>query len=168
MSKFMDIIMLQLGKDDNHAQVLVKECLRRHGDKVLTALLKEFGHLHKYDTFDPQIMDNLSFEERKEALNIFTMVKEKRDEITQARACAYGRKQKRYIPTEEVTSPTIQLEILIISLIIDAKEGGDIAIADVFGEYLKAIIMNYVLVKFTGKTIDIMCTKVSSEYKKIV
>ena len=39
----MNIIMLQLGKDDTH--VLVK----LYGDKVLLVLLKEFGQLHKYD-----------------------------------------------------------------------------------------------------------------------
>ena len=107
MNKFMDIIMLQLGKDDKHAQVSVKEGLKRHGDKALTALLKEFGQLHKYDKLDPQIIDNLSFEKRKEALNIITMVKEKRDGIIKARACADGRNQRRYIPKEEAASPTI-------------------------------------------------------------
>ena len=60
MSKFMDIIMLQVTKDDKHAQVSVPEGIRRHGDKALDALLKEFGQVHKYDTFDPQHMHKLT------------------------------------------------------------------------------------------------------------
>ena len=95
-------------------------------------------------------------------LNIITMIKEKRDGKIKARACADGRKQRRYIPKEEATSPTIQLESLIMSLIIDAKEGRDVAIANVVGAYLKANMLDYVIVKLTGKTVDVMY-EVSSE-----
>ena len=34
MSRFMDIIMIQLAKDDKYAQVPVKEDTKRHGDKT--------------------------------------------------------------------------------------------------------------------------------------
>ena len=54
-----------------------------------------------------------------------------------------------------------------MSLIIDAKEVKEVAIADIVGAYLKANIMDYILVKLTGKTVEIMC-EVSSEYKKFV
>ena len=138
MSKFMNIIMLQITKDDKYAQVLVKEGLKKHGDKALEALLKEFGKLHKYDTFDPQYMDKLTPEMKKEALSLITIIKEKRIGIIKARACADGRKQRRYIGKENVASPTIQLKSLIMSLIIDAKEDRDIAVADVVGAYLLA------------------------------
>ena len=163
----MDIIMLQLGKSDKHAQVNVNEGVKRHGDKALVSLLKEFGQIHKYDTFDPQMMSSLTYEQRKAALNIITMIKEKRDGTIKTRACADGRKQRRYIPKEDVTSPTIQLESIIMCIIIDAKEGRDVAIADVVGTYLKANMDNFVLVKLTGKTVDIMC-EVSNEYEKFV
>ena len=68
---------------------------------------------------------------------------------------------------EDVSSPTMQLESLILSLIIDAHEGRDVAIADVVGAYLKAKMEDYVLVKLTGKEVDIMC-KVSEEYREYV
>ena len=104
---------------------------------------------------------------RKEALNLITMIKEKRDGRVKARACADGRKQRKYISKEEVSSPTMQLESLILSLIIDAKEGRDVATADVVGAYLLANMKDYVLVKLTGKSVDIMCG-VSAEYEKYV
>ena len=44
MSNFMNVIMLHITKDDKHAQVSVKEGLKRPGDKALEALLKEFRH----------------------------------------------------------------------------------------------------------------------------
>ena len=103
---------------------------------------------------------------KREALNLITMIKEKRSGTIKARACADGRKQRRYIAKEDVASPTIQLESLIVSLIIDAKEGRDVAIADVVGAYLLANMQDYVLIKLTGKTVDIMCgvDKVYEEY----
>ena len=40
MSKIMDIIMLQLSKTDKHAQVSIKEGIKRHGEEALVVLLK--------------------------------------------------------------------------------------------------------------------------------
>ena len=54
-----------------------------------------------------------------------------------------------------------------MSLIFDAKEGRNISIADVVGAYLKSNMLHYVIVKLTGKTLDVMC-EVSSEYEKII
>ena len=84
------------------------------------------------------------------------MIKEKRDGKIKAKACADGRKQRKYISKDEVSSSTIQLESLILSLIIDVHEGRDVAIADVVGAYLKAKMEDYVLVKLVGKEVDTM------------
>ena len=64
-------------------------------------------------------------------------------------------------------SPMIQLEMLILSLIINTKEGRYVAIADVVGAYLLVKIEDYVLIKLTGKTVDIMCEMISG-YRKCV
>ena len=61
----------------------------------------------------------------------------------------------------------MQLESLTLSLIIDAHEGRDVAIAEVVGAYLKAKMEDYVLVKLVGKEVDIRC-KVSEEYEEFV
>ena len=74
---FMDIIMTQVSNDDTHAQISVKEGLKRHGDRALQALLKEFGQIHKYNTFDQQHVKDLTPEMKKEALNLITMIKGK-------------------------------------------------------------------------------------------
>ena len=85
------------------------------------------------------------------------MVKEKRDGVIKARACADGHKQRRYISKEEVVSPTIQLESLIISLLIDAREGRDVETADIVGAYFLANMNDYVLLRLTGDTVNMMC-----------
>ena len=45
-------------------------------------------------------------------------------------------RQRLYITKHEVSSPTLLLISLILSLIIDAQEGCDVAISDVVGTYL--------------------------------
>ena len=46
----------------------------------------------------------------------------------------------------------------MISLMIDAKERWDVATADVVGAYLLADMDEFVLLKLTGQSIEIMCT----------
>ena len=113
--------------------------------------MAKFGHIHNHDTFTPQFSDKLTTEQRKQASHIITMIMEKRCGKVKARAYADGRKQRKCFKREDVSSPTIQQEILIMSMIIDAKEGKNVAIADVVGAYLLAQMNDYVLVKVTGK-----------------
>ena len=88
-------------------------------------------------------------------------------EKIKGRACADGRKQRRYISKEETSSPTIQIESLILSLSIDAKEKRDIATANVVGAYLLTEMQEYTLIKVTGESAEIMC-RVNDEYKDYV
>ena len=98
---------------------------------------------------------------------LLTMVKEKRNGIIKGRACADGRKkQQRYITKEEAMSPTVQLESLMMSLIIDAKEERDVATADVVGAYLLADLNDHVIIKFTGESVKVMC-KANASYKNM-
>ena len=56
-----------------------------------------------------------------------------------------------------MSSPTVQLDSIIITLAIDAKEGRDVATADVTGAYLKTEMTNQVIVKVEGEAASIMC-----------
>ena len=68
---------------------------------------------------------------------------------------------------ESVASPTLQLEALFLSLIIDVFEGRDVAIFDIPGAYLHAEMPEdkVVLMRFRGQFVDIMC-QVNPEHKK--
>ena len=56
-----------------------------------------------------------------------------------------------------MSSPTVELESLMISLLINAHEHRDVATANIVGAYLLADIDDFVLVKLNGETVDIMC-----------
>lgn len=99
----------------------VNERVRRQGDVDLKELFSEFGQIYKYDMFEALDIDSRSMEIKKEALNLMTMIKDKRCVKIKVRACADGRIQRRYIDENEVVSPTMQLDSLIISLMTDNK-----------------------------------------------
>ena len=111
----MGIMLSQLFKTDKHAHVSVSEGLKRRGDIALNTLLAEFGHIKGHNAFEPQIVDILILEDKKEALSLIKMLKEKEKRCNKinVKACADGRKQRRYISKNEVASPAIQLESLV-------------------------------------------------------
>ncbi len=57
----------------------------------------------------------------------------------------------------ETASPTVATDALLLSIIIDAYESRDVATADVAGAYLKAYMDDFVLMKFTRESVDILC-----------
>ena len=98
------------------------------------------------------------------------MIKKKRCGKIKGRTCADGSKQKRYLKHgETISSPTVSLEAILGTLIIDAKEDRDVAIFDVPGAYLQAEMPaeKKLLMVFRGEFVDIMC-EVNTEYKKYV
>ena len=117
--------------------------------------------------FTPLMVGGLSKKKRKMALNLLVIITEKRCRKIKGRVVADGSKQRSTVSREDAASPTIQLESLIMSLLIDAKEGRDEAISDVVGAYLLAEMKDHVLVKLTGIAVDVLC-KASEKYKKYV
>ena len=64
-------------------------------------------------------------------------LKEKRDGRLKGRGCADGRSQRDYIPKTETSSPTATLLGLILTCLIDAFEGRDVATLDIPGAFLQ-------------------------------
>ena len=93
------------------------------------------------------------------------MIKEQRCGVLKGRSCVSGRPQQAYISNEEAASPKTPLESLLITLLIDAWEGRDVATADVVGAYLNAYMEDFVIVKLVGDEVDII-GKLNPEYKE--
>ena len=157
----------QISKDGKFANTGLKEGVKRHGEKSIDALLTELSQLDNMTAFTPLMSGELSKSERKMALNLLVIIREKRCGKIKGRVVADGSKQRSTVSREDAASPTIQLESLIMSLLIDAKEGRDVAISDVVGAYLLAEMKDHVLVKLTGIAVDVLC-RANEKYKKFV
>ncbi len=55
----------------------------------------------------------------------------------------------------------------MLSILIYSHEGRDVGTADVVGAYLKAYMDDYILMKFTGASVDILCA-MNAEHEKNV
>ena len=65
-------------------------------------------------------------------------LKVKCDRIIKGQACVYGRKQRPGLSKENTTLPTVTLEAVLITSVIDAYEEQEIAIFDVPVAFLTA------------------------------
>ena len=73
------------------------------------------------------------------------------------RTVADGSTQRGYIPHEQATSPTVSIEALLLTCVIDAMEDRAVAIAYVSGAFLKTDIPEEdddVIVVFEGAMVD--------------
>ena len=96
-------------------------------------------------------------------------LKEKRDGSIKGRGCADRRPQREYITKEDSTSPTIAIEALMLSSIIDAPERRDVATCDIPGAFMQSKMEGKkVHVKLKGMMVDVMLKIDQSKYKKYV
>ena len=85
--------------------------------------------------------DILSVEDKAKSLNAVNLITQKRDIIIKGRTFDDGKNNKIYLGrNESVASPTVSLESLLKTLVIDAYEERDIATFDIPGVYLHAKI----------------------------
>ena len=166
-TKVVGIIMAHMENEkagNEFDQMSMKAGIKRFGKKAVQAVLAEYMQLEDMDTMEAIDPSKLTRQQRRDALELLTFIKMKRSGKLKSRACANGKKQRRYIKKENVTSPTIQLESLILSMVIDAFEGRDVATADVVGAYLKTHMKEEVHIKLVGEAAEIMCD-VNAKYK---
>ena len=119
--------------------------IKKHGQAAVDALLQEFCQLDDKDVFDPIDVSTLTTGQKREALRAVNLIKEKRSGKLKGRTCADSRSQRAHYTKEETTSPTVSTDALMLSLMIDAKEGRDVATADVKGAYLHADMKEFVI-----------------------
>ena len=108
--------------------------------------------------------------EKIEALEVTNPIKEKRTETIKGRTCANGSKKRSFLKDGEYfSSPTILIEALFSSLVIDTHEGIDIATFDVPGAYLHVEIPEdkQIPLRLRDEFVDIMCD-VNEEHRKNV
>ncbi|KAI2513609.1 Reverse transcriptase (RNA-dependent DNA polymerase) [Fragilaria crotonensis] len=120
--------------------------------------MKEFAQLEDQDVYEAIHASSLTKEQRKAVIRALNLIQEKRDGSLKGRTVADGRLQRGLYDKSQTASPTVSTDALILSIIIDAYERRDLGTADVAGAFLKALMDDFVVMKFTGKSVDILCT----------
>ena len=148
-------------------QMSAEAGIKKHGQVAEEALMKEFQQFRDMDVFEPMDAATLTDENKKDALKAISVIKEKRCGKIKGRTVADGRKQRDKYTKAETTSPTVSTDALFLTMVVDAHENRDVATADVSGAYLNAEMDDLVIIRLTGKTVDLMC-RVNPEWEKYV
>jgi hypothetical protein len=124
--------------------------LKKFGQKGREAILDELKLFLDEQVF--KTVKNITDEQQKRALWIHCILTEKRDGRIKARAVADGRSQMRYT-MEEIYSPTVKLESIMLCTLIEALEGRYVATVDIKGVSLKAKVPDdmELIVKMDGE-----------------
>jgi len=95
-------------------------------------------------------------------------LKEKRDGTTKARTVAGGNKQRAYINKEDASSPTVATESVLLTCIIDAEEGRDVAVIDIPNAFVQTRVedeKDMAFIKLRGVLVDILVEIAPEVYK---
>ena len=138
-------------------QMSAKAGIHKHGKAAEAALMKEFAQMKELNVYEPVHAITLTRAQRRAALRAINLIKEKRGGTLKGRTVADGRPQRGLYDRSETASPTVSTDGLLLTIIIDAYESRDVATADIAGAYLKALMKDFVVMKFSGETVNILC-----------
>jgi hypothetical protein len=102
------------------------------------------------EVFKEVSYESLSAEDKRNALPILLFLTMKRDGTVKGRACADGRKQRIWTTKEDSSSPTIAIEALFYTLMIDALERRHVATCDIPGHFLQTDMEGRLILRIDG------------------
>jgi hypothetical protein len=117
---------------------------------------------------EPIMPSSLSQQAKHDALPYLMFLKEKRTGKIKGRGCADGRKQRETLSKEEVSSPTVAIESVLLSCTIDAHEGRDVATVDIPGAFMQADMDDTVHMRIEGSMADLLIRLDPAYYSQFV
>ena len=152
-------------------QLSLRAGLKTWGDQGYEAAYAEMKQLHMRDTFRPKHWKELTELQKQTILESHMFLKEKRDKTIKGRTVAGGNKQRDYISKEDASSPTVATESVLLSCIIDAQEGRDVAVIDIPNAFIQTRVedeKDMVTIKLRGVLVDILVDIAPDVYKRYV
>jgi hypothetical protein len=109
------------------AQVSMKTALKKWGKAAQQVITIKMNQLHWCNLYKPMHWHELTQSQKEYILESHIFVEEKQDGKIKARKVVGGNKQQDYITTEDVSSPTVSAEAVMLMCVINALEDQDIA-----------------------------------------
>ncbi len=95
-------------------------------------------------------------------------LRQKKNGVVKARSCANSNPQREHIPKEEAAAPTVALESVFLTSMIDAKENREVVTIDIPGAFLHADNEDYVIMKMVGMLAELMVKTNPKMYRQYV
>jgi hypothetical protein len=145
-------------------QLSAKKGIEKYGREAEMTLINEFKQLLEYETFHGCNANELSYEQKKKAANMISIIEEKvnrghtdENPVIKGRSVFNGRVQRGIYSKEETASPTVSQDSFYLTSIVDAIENRDKAFTDIKGAYLNAKMKDDVHMKIVGKEVELFC-----------
>jgi hypothetical protein len=167
------IFELMSGEDKEYmlsfvtAQMTAKAGLKYVGQDGANAIMVELEQLLYCKVMDRCKAGDLSKEQKKAALKYLMFLKQKHCGKIKGRGCANGRNQHLYKTKVESSSPTVSIEALFLTCMIDAMEDRYVVTCDIPGAFLHANINELIHIKLEGELVDLFI-QLDATYKEFV
>ena len=97
----------------------------------------------------------------------------KRDKVIKARTCADDSTQRAYVPKDEAASPTAAIESIMLTGVIETKQGRDVITLDVPIAFIQTSIPQgktdeKVIMKIRGALVDMLVEMSPETYEEYV
>jgi len=112
-------------------QYILQKGLKKFKERGSEAAIKELDQLHKQNCFTPVDVSSLTAAEKRKAQEALMFLTKKRDQSCKGRMVYNGKPTREWLSREDAASPTVALESIMLTAIVDAKEGCDVMTADV-------------------------------------
>ena len=126
------------------------------------AALAEVKQIHMRNTFVPRHWSELTAKQKKEVLEAFMFVEQKKSGDDKGRLVINGKMQRGHITKEEASSPTASTDAILLTSVIDALERRDVATVDIPNAFVQTVVADTdkdyrVIVRLRGRIVDILC-----------
>lgn len=151
-------------------QYMLKQGLKKFGERGRQATKKEVGQLHERVCFEPISVKEMTKTERIKAMVALLFLTEKRDKSIKARMVYNGKPTREWHDKDASASPTASLESIILTCGIAGKEKRDVMSADVPNAFIQALMPipeegeDRVIMKITGVLVDLLIEIDSNTY----
>ena len=152
------------------AQLSINQGLQAFGKRGEEAVQKELKQIHDLNAYKPLVASKLTSEEKKNAVPSLMFLTEKQYGKIKARKCADGRKQREYINKQDAASPTISLDSIFITGVIETHENRDVVVIDLPGAFQHAKLEDEdeVMIVMEGCLAEMMVMTEPKVYRKYV
>ena len=139
----------------------LKAGLRKFGQKGQAAVHKEMKQLHDWGVFKPIHPKNLSTSERRKILESLMFLVGKRDGTIEAWTCANGSAQRARMGKDDALSPTLSMEAIMLTAVIDAIEEKHVITVDIPNAFVQTDVSTdnhgyWIIVVIKGPLVDML------------
>jgi hypothetical protein len=122
------------------AQVFIKAALKKWGKAAEQAITIEMKHFHWRKLYKPMHWHELTKAQKEHILESHIFVEEKQDGKIKASKVVSGNKQQDYITKEDVSSPMVLAEAVILTCVINALKHQDIAVINIPNVFVQTVV----------------------------